>query len=186
MFKLYDGIAISSADITRRKLLQRHHRHSQRMDATRQLAGGIAHDFNNLLTVGSYTELVLQEPNLSAAQREDLGEVLAASARATELTRRLLALSRHAKGEPQRFELEAWFRGLVRTLAPSLDQRILLSLDVHGELGEIEMDPTALEQVIVSLALNAKEAMSDRGTLRIEAKPLRIDASRTKSQVTGG
>lgn len=178
MFKLYDGIAISSVDITRRKLLQLHHRHSQRMDATRQLAGGIAHDFNNLLTiVGAYTELVLNESNLSAAQRTDLGEVLAASNRATELTRRLLALSRHAKGEPQRFELEGYLRALVRTLGPTLGQSISLGLVVHGQLGEIEIDPTALEQVIASLALNAKDAMSGNGTLRVEARRLGIEAA---------
>lgn len=179
MFKLCDGIAISSVDITRRKLLQLHHRHSQRMDATRLLAGGIAHDFNNLLTiVGAYTELVLNESNLSAAQRTDLGEVQEASNRATELTRRLLALSRHAKGEPRRFELEGYLRALVRTLGPTLGQSISLGLVVHGELGEIEIDPTALEQVIASLALNAKDAMSGNGTLRIEARPLALEAVR--------
>ncbi len=173
MFKVFDGVVISSVDVTLRKQLEVHHRHAQRMDATRQLAGGIAHDFNNLLTIiGAYTDLVLRGSELTNGQRGDLEEVLRASNRASELTSRLLALSRQSQGEPVPLAFEPFLRGLTRTLAPMLGQAVSLQLKISGDLGVVHVDPTAIEHVVVSLALNAKDAMNGQGRVRLEARRL--------------
>lgn len=178
IFRFLDAVAITSVDITQRKRLQLQRRHSQRMDAARQLAGGIAHDFNNLLTiVGSYTELVFHDSELNDRQRSDLEEVLSANARARDLTERLTALSRHAKGEPAQLSLDNCLSRLVRTLTPLLGEEITLHLVLDNDLGTIEMDAMAFDQVVVSLALKSRDAMNGSGTLTIAARRLELSAA---------
>jgi two-component system cell cycle sensor histidine kinase/response regulator CckA len=156
-------------DVTRQRNLEQQLAQSQKMEAIGQLAGGVAHDFNNLLTViVGCGELALEEFAAHDPQRDNLVEVLAAARRATLLTQQLLAFSRQQVIQPEEIQLNdvvAGFESMLRRLMPS---EIVLSTVLRPGLSLITADKSQLEQVILNLAINARDAMPEGGTLRIE------------------
>ena len=152
-----------------RRSEERLHR-SERLEAVGQLAGGIAHDFNNLLTaITSYTQLLLEDSAPNDARRDDLLEIKKAADRATSLTRQLLAFSRRQVLDPRVIDLNAVVADLENMLRRLIGAHIALVTDpaLRPPLPRVRADVGQLEQVIVNLAVNARDAMPDGGTLTI-------------------
>jgi two-component system cell cycle sensor histidine kinase/response regulator CckA len=144
-------------------------RQSQKLEEIGLLAGGLAHDFNNLLSVIlSYAQLAGEDMDLADPRREDLEEVRKAGERAAELTRQLLAFSRCRTFDPRPLDLREPVRSMERMLGRLLPGRVRLAV-VHGSpLGNVLADPGHAEQVLLNLAVNARDAMPGGGTLTIE------------------
>ncbi|HZO15771.1 MAG TPA: PAS domain-containing protein [Polyangiaceae bacterium] len=140
---------------------------ARRLEALGRLAGGIAHDFNNLLTVIMGNMDMLLKRVEGTDQRLRLKEIAAASARASELTRQLLAFGRQQTLEPRAIDLGAVVDGVADMLRRLLGEHIELSIERVSELGTVNADPVEIERVIVNLAMNAQDAMGDGGTLVI-------------------
>jgi len=158
------GVAL---DVTEQRTLEDQLRQVQKLDAIGQLAGGIAHDFNNLLLViGGNAQLARMDGNTS----EEIQEIVNASERARELVRKLLTFSRAEPKEPRIVDLNEIVGGIQTMLRRLIDQAV----DVRVELGDgplrVLADPGGLEQVLVNLAVNARDAMSGRGTLTITTR----------------
>ena len=157
---------------------------AQKMEVVGQLAGGVAHDFNNLLTVISgYCELLRDDLESGSRQQTDLGEIQRAAERAAELTRQLLAFSRRQILEPRVLSLS----DSLKTMEPMLKRLIGEHIDVvvrtPPEIGHVRADPGQIEQVILNLAINARDAMPDGGTLLLELKDVELDVSYTRQHV---
>jgi signal transduction histidine kinase len=143
---------------------------AQKMEAVGQLAGGIAHDFNNLLAVViNYCGLIHDETK-DEALREDLQEVLTAARRGADLTRQLLTFSRHQVSSPEVVNLNHIIAGMERMLRRIIPENIRLSLDLDPTLWSCNADIHQIEQVIMNLALNAKDAMEGGGILEIQTR----------------
>ena len=153
-------------------------RHAQKLEAVGRLAGGIAHDFNNLLTVIlSYTSLIqtgLEDSNPIVA---DLDEIRKASERASTLTRQLLAFGRQQMRDPQVLNLNQIVLGIEQMLRRLIGEDVELSLLVGHPLGKIHVDQGQIEQVIMNLAVNARDAMPQGGKLTIETGNVTLDAA---------
>ncbi len=163
-------VVMLSRDLTEELSLQEQLRQSQKMDAIGRLAGGVAHDFNNLLTViGGYAG-VLEASLAPGAAAGAAHEIADATERAAALTRQLLLLSRRQLAQPGAVDLNAAVRGLEPILRSILPERILLELALEPELPAVEIDPSQLDQVLLNLALNARDAMPGSGCLRIETR----------------
>ena len=144
-------------------------RQSAKMEAVGQLAGGIAHDFNNLMTVvRGYADLVLEAPELSRGSRDDLQAVRDAADRASALTRQLLAFSRQQVLQPRLVSMNAVANSVVPMLRRLLGEDITFEFLPGAGLGAIRADPGQLEQVVMNLAINARDAMPAGGRLTIE------------------
>jgi signal transduction histidine kinase len=142
---------------------------SQKMEAIGQLAGGIAHDFNNLLTViGGRSSLVLQRMQADDPSRKDVDLIQTTAQRAAALTRQLLAFSRKQVLEPKPVNLQALVAGVTPMLRRLIGEHIEVVIASGDDLGQVMADPGQLEQVIVNLVVNARDAMPDGGTLSIE------------------
>jgi len=163
-------VIMQARDLTEELSLQEQLRQSQKMDAIGRLAGGVAHDFNNLLTViGGYAG-VLAASAATGAAAGAAREITDATERAAALTRQLLLLSRRQLAQSGAVDLNAAIRGLEPILRSTLPERIRLEFALEPELPAIEIDPSQLDQVLLNLALNARDAMPERGTLRIETR----------------
>ena len=155
-------------DLTELKEAQRQLRQAQKMEAVGQLAGGVAHDFNNLLTgVTGYTQLALgKDPE--SPQAPDLRMVLEMSARCTRLTRQLLAFSRTQPLETKVFNLNTLVEGTAKMLKRLIGEHIDTQFVGAPDLANVRADEGEIEQVLLNLAINARDAMPDGGTLTIE------------------
>ncbi len=163
-------------DVSERKRLEDHVRQAQRMEAVGQLAGGIAHDFNNLLTViTSYSAMLLSEQSTSPEVRADLEEIKNAADRAAALTRQLLAFSRRQLLQPRVLDVNELTLNLEKMLRRLLREDIELVTELEPALGLVHADPGQLEQVIVNLAVNARDAMPDGGRLTIQTGNVTLD-----------
>ncbi|MFL5561783.1 MAG: ATP-binding protein [Gemmatimonadaceae bacterium] len=163
-------------DVSERKRLEDHVRQAQRMEAVGQLAGGVAHDFNNLLTViTSYSAMLLAEQGTAPDVRADLEEIKSAADRAATLTRQLLAFSRRQLLQPRVIDLNELTLNLEKMLSRLLREDIELRTTLDPTLGLVNADPGQLEQVIVNLAVNARDAMPDGGRLTIQTANVRLD-----------
>ncbi|HTO08658.1 MAG TPA: PAS domain S-box protein [Myxococcota bacterium] len=163
-------LVAQSRDISEELDLQEQLRQAQKMEAIGRLAGGVAHDFNNLLTViGGYAD-VLRSSAADQHTQEAAREIGAAAERAAGLTRQLLALSRRQLAKSQVVDLNRQVRGLEPVLRRTLPERIELELVLDPDLPCVEADPSQLDQVLLNLALNARDAMPTRGRLRIETR----------------
>lgn len=152
-------------------------RHSQKMEAIGRLAGGIAHDFNNMLAAISVaSESVLADLPLDSEHRPDLDTVKAAADRATRLTRQLLAFSRRQVFDARPLALNDVINDLVPMLRRLLGERIDIEVELAGELHAIKADVAQLEQVLVNLAVNARDAMPDGGKLLLRTENCEIAA----------
>jgi len=146
------------------KLLQ-----AQKMEAVGRLAGGVAHDFNNLLTViTSYADFVLAGMDEAHPQRPDVEEIRLAADRAASLTRRLLAFSRHQPAQPQPLDLADVTEGALKMLRRLIGEDVVLETDIRRGVAVVEADPNLLEQVLINLAVNARDAMPRGGRLSLE------------------
>ena len=156
-------------DITEQKRLESQLQQSQKMEAVGRLAGGIAHDFNNLLTVIlGYSDTILRKLDLNNPMHSRVSEIQAAGRRAADLTGQLLAFSRKQILQPQTLQLNSVVSNISQMLRRLLGEDIQVTLHLDAALGQIQADPTQLEQVLVNLAVNARDAMPDGGKLVIE------------------
>ena len=164
-----EAIVVSSRDITHQKTLETELRQAQRMETVGQLAGGIAHDFNNLLTaIIGRTEFLAHGENLDTTQREDVEEIRLAGTRAASLTRQLLAFSRKQVLTPRVVDLNVVIRGMEPMLRRLIGEDIVVQIVLEEELGRITADRGQLEQVLLNLCVNARDAMPDGGALSIK------------------
>ena len=167
------GIA---TDVSERRELEAKLIQAQKMDAVGQLAGGIAHDFNNLLTaILGYAELLAPVLKDKARQRKDLEEIRKAATRATRLTRQLLAFSRRQILQPAVIDLNALVTDVAALLGRLIGEDIRLNLQLDSSLGRTKTDPGQIEQVIVNLAINARDAMATGGTLTVQTMNVDVD-----------
>jgi signal transduction histidine kinase/CheY-like chemotaxis protein len=178
------------ADLTAYKRLESQLVQSQKMEAVGRLAGGVAHDFNNVLTaITGFGQFALSSlADGPAEAREDLEQVLAAADRAASLTRQLLAFSRQQVLQPRVINLNAVVTGLSPMLARLIGEDVKLIAKPAPALSAVKADPNQIEQVLVNLAVNARDAMPAGGTLVIETADVELDAAyaATRDGVTPG
>ncbi len=163
-------------DVTERRRLEEQLRQSQKMEAVGRLAGGVAHDFNNLLTViMGHGELVLGRAGLDEASRRDLEEIGKAAARAGMLTRRLLAFSRRQVVRPRVLELNDVVADMEKLLRRLIGEDVELLTELDPAAGRILADPGQLEQVLMNLAVNARDAMPQGGRLVVRTAAAQLE-----------
>ena len=163
-------------DITEHKRLEDQFRQAQKLESIGRLAGGVAHDFNNVLTVISgYAQMVLDELAVQHPLREPVKQISEAAARATGLSRQLLTFSRRQVSEPKNFVLNDLVRDIEKMLQRLIGEDIDLVLALEPEAGVVRADPGQMEQVIMNLVVNAKDAMPNGGKLLIETSKFLVD-----------
>jgi PAS domain S-box-containing protein len=166
-------------DLTNERRLEEELHHSQKMEAIGRLAGGVAHDFNNVLTtIGVVSQLVLETLDTQDERRTDMQDILAATRRAAGLTRQLLAFSRKQIMQPRVLDLAEVVSGMERMLGRLIGEDVELSTTVDNGLWTVRADPGQLEQVIMNLGVNARDAMPDGGRLLIAAENLTLHVPR--------
>jgi PAS domain S-box-containing protein len=159
-------------DHTERRSLETRLTHGQRMEALGRLAGGVAHDFNNLLTaISGYAEMLAARLPEGDRERRAAREILRASDRAADLTRQLLAFSRRQVMESRVFDLSEAVGATARMLGRLLGDDIELVVDLDPRAGTVRLDPGQLEQVVLNLAVNARDAMPQGGRLTLRTYP---------------
>jgi signal transduction histidine kinase len=185
------GVQGIARDITERKqaeeekaFLQEQLRQSQKMEAIGRLAGGIAHDFNNLLTIiKGYSTLSFMELKEGDPLKGSIGEILKATERAANLTRQLLAFSRRQAMEMKVLDLNAILKDMDKMLRRVIGEDIALVVHVAEDLGRTKTDPGQIEQVIMNLVVNARDAMPDGGKLTIETANVELDEAYARAHI---
>ena len=151
---------------------------SRKMEAVGRLAGGIAHDFNNLLTIiTGYIDLALSRPSRALDLRTDIERIENAAARAAALVRQLLAFSRKQVLQPKILDLNAIVLNLDKLLRRLIDDHIEMITRVDDQLGKVKADPAQIEQVIMNLVVNARDAMPQGGRIVLETTNVVLDSS---------
>jgi PAS domain S-box-containing protein len=164
-----EQIILTGRDITARERLEGQLRQAQKMEALGRFAGGVAHDFNNLLTaIQGYTSLIMMDLAPHDPHREDLEEIRKASERAAALTRQILAFSRRHVVEPMTIDLNQTIMDLERLVPRLIGEDVAVVIALDPELAPVRADPRQLEQVILNLVVNARDAMPDGGRLTLE------------------
>jgi PAS domain S-box-containing protein len=177
--KAVGGIVLNCRDVTERNELERKLQHAQKLDAVGHLAGGLAHDFNNVLTViRGYTELLRADLPTDASCQADLANMEQAVDRASTVTRKLLAFSRRQAVQPTVLDLNAVLGDLQPIFRQLMTDNVNVHLESDRELWRVKADQGQIEQVVVNLATNARDAMPRGGPLRIVTRNQRIDAAR--------
>jgi PAS domain S-box-containing protein len=177
------GILLLGRDVTdikkaeeKRAELEAQVHHQHRLEMVGTLAGGIAHDFNNILTgISGFSFLALQELPEDSPVREDLNEVVALSRRAEDLTRKLLAFSRREKPRMAVIDINQLIGDLIKILKRLIPENIELVFSPKARTSTVKADPAQIEEVLVNLAVNARDAMSTGGKLVIETFNIRLD-----------
>ncbi|MGZ3545625.1 MAG: PAS domain S-box protein [Gemmatimonadaceae bacterium] len=164
-------------DVTERRALENQFRQAQKMEAVGRLAGGVAHDFNNLLTVIlSYTDMLIEGVAPKDPRAEDLDQIRKAAVAAAALTRQLLTFSRQQVIEPRLLDLNEVVSGSVKMLERLIGEDVELKTALVSEPLTLMIDPGQLEQVIMNLAVNARDAMPTGGKLTLETTSVTMDA----------
>jgi len=180
--QVMEGIIV---DITERKLLENQLQQSRRMEAVGRLAGGIAHDFNNLLTIiNGYAEMALRRTGISTELKTDIQQIGSASERASVLVRQLLAFSRKQVLQPKLLDLNAIVEGLNKLLNRLMGADIEMITRCGAKVGTVKADPSQVEQVIMNLVVNARDAMPNGGKLTIETSNVDLDANYARDHAT--
>jgi len=177
----------SITDISAERALEVQLRQSQKMEAFGKLAGGVAHDFNNLLTViTGYNEVVLSELAPNDPKREYIEEIALAANRASTLTSQLLAFSRQQKMQPRVVNLNEVLRDTSKMLARLIGEDIAMRLEETSDLGNVKADVGQMEQVLMNLAINARDAMPGGGTITMSARNATIPAENAPAHLAAG
>lgn len=164
----HQGLVLYLIDATKQKSLELQFAQAQKMQAIGQLAGGVAHDFNNLLTAMiGFCDLLLQRHSVGDPSFADLTQIKQNANRAAGLVRQLLAFSRKQPLKPKLIDITEKFTELNLMLKRILGEQIILKFYHSSELGFVRVDPTQFSQVILNLAINAKDAMNGQGTINI-------------------
>ncbi len=170
------GVAVFR-DITEQRELEVQLGQAQKMEAIGRLAGGVAHDFNNLLVViQSYSELVREDLPAGDPKRADIDEILASTRRAAALTKQLLAFSRKETVQPKPVSLNDAVAGIEKMLQRIIGEDIVLVSDLEPSLGLVCADTGQLDQIILNLSINARDAMPEGGQLSIETQNVTLEA----------
>lgn len=165
-------------DISEQRLLEEQLRQSQKMEAIGQLAGGIAHDFNNLLTaILGFGNFVLEDLGPGDPSRGHVEEILKAGHRASDLTAQLLAFSRKQLLEPAVVDVNATVTESTKLLGRLIGEHIQMATALSANLGRVRADPVQLQQIVMNLAINARDAMPEGGCLTIETANVDLDES---------
>jgi two-component system cell cycle sensor histidine kinase/response regulator CckA len=165
-------------DITERRRAEEQLRQSHKMESVGRLADGVAHDFNNLLAVIlSYADIALEDLKADDPTRDDVAQIREAACRATTLTQQLLAFSRQQVLQARVMDVNAAVAGMEQMLGRVLGEGIELTLRPAGDLGRVVADPGQIEQVVMNLAVNARDAMPNGGLLTIETANVGLDAA---------
>jgi PAS domain S-box-containing protein len=168
-------------DVTERKQLESQFRQAQKMEAVGQFAGGIAHDFNNLLTVIlSHADLALTPLNVAEPLARNLKAIIKASERAASLIRQLLAFSRKQILQPKVLDLNSFIPGILEMVERLVGEDIELVIRPGVELGQIKADPGQIEQVIINLVVNARDAMPKGGKITVETNNVYLDDEKVR------
>ena len=175
------------SDVTEERELEDKLRQSQRMEAVGQLAGGVAHDFNNVLTaITSYCDLVATAVGDDRDARANVEGIRSAAARAAEMTQQLLAFSRRQVLELAPIDLNTALRDQSRLLERLLGDDISIRLSLAPDLDAVTMDAGQLGQIVMNLAVNARDAMPDGGVLTIETQNVELDRASTTTGIVSG
>jgi two-component system, cell cycle sensor histidine kinase and response regulator CckA len=170
------GFLQINADVTERRRIEAHLLHSQKLESIGLLAGGVAHDFNNLLTViNGYTEMILDGLAPDSLLRDNLREVLSAGERAAGLTKQLLAFGRKQLLEPKVLNINDVVRDIQKMLRRLISEDITIVARLAQDLDNVTADDGQIQQIIMNLAVNARDAMPRGGTLTLETSNVRFD-----------
>ncbi len=170
------GLAVYFEDATERKAAEEVSEHGQRMEALGRLAGGVAHDFNNMLTIiGGYGQMLLDSIETHHPARRNVEPIVEAAARASALTRQLLAFSRRQMVQPKVIDVNRLIVKMHKMLARVIGEDVDLTLALRPGIGRTRIDPGQIEQVVMNLAVNAREAMPTGGRLTIGTARLEAD-----------
>lgn len=171
------SMLLSGRDVTERERLAHQLFQAQKLDSIGRMAGGVAHDFNNVLTaILGFTEILLAETPVEAAAYTDLKTVQHAAEHGASLSRQLLAFSKRQLLAPKVIDVGTVLRGMEPVLNRMLGRQVELVLSVREEL-YVRVDPTQLEQIVINLAMNARDAMPDGGTLWIGIESVEFESS---------
>ena len=169
----YEG---TQEDITDRKRLQAQFEHAQKLEAVGRLAGGVAHDFNNILgVISGYTELAREKVDKNHPVVSNINQIRDATVRAARLTRQLLAFSRQQVAQPTVLDLNKIISGLSQMLERLVGEDVSVSFKPGDGLGLVVADPGQIEQVLMNLAVNARDAMPAGGKIKIETGNVSLD-----------
>ena len=179
------GVVAVYTNVGDRKALEAQLRQAQKMEAVGRLAGGVAHDFNNILTaIRAGAEFLLADLDAEDPRRTDAADIRSAADRAAGLTRQLLAFSRQQVLEPRVVDLNAVVTAIEPMLRRLVEENISLVTCLGADLNRVQADPNQLEQVLLNLVVNGRDAMADGGTLLIETSNVVLDEEYPRTHAT--
>lgn len=187
---LRDGAPVAlqtiARDVTERKRLEEQLRQSQKMEAVGRLAGGLAHDVNNLLTVvAAYAQMIADDPGAGSGAKACAGEILAVAERGGALSTRLLAFSRRQVLQPQVLDLNRLVLGMDNMLRRLIGEDVELKVALDDRVGCIKADPNQIEQVVMNLVVNARDAMPRGGRLTLRTASIEFAEATVHAPVPG-